>query len=132
MLLLPSMQRDPIASTFIKRDPRSRHMTTFDRREAGFENQYIHDQEIRFRAEARRNGLFGRWVTEKLELRGTAADDYVRDLVDMAVTAAGSGAVLRKVVADLTAKGVTVSEQAIKDKLGELLKVATEQIRAGQ
>lgn len=107
-------------------------MTTFDKREEGFENQYAHDEEVRFKAEARRNGLMARWVAEKLGLTGAAADDYARDLINSAVTAAGSGVVLRKVVADLTAKGVAVSEQDIKNKMAELLKVATAQVRAGQ
>lgn len=107
-------------------------MTTFDKREEGFENQYAHDEEVRFKAEARRNGLLGRWAAEKLGLTGAAADNYAREVIDAAVSAAGSRAVLGKVTADLTAKGVAVSEQAIKDKMTELLRVATEQIRAGK
>jgi hypothetical protein len=105
-------------------------MTTFDKREEGFENQYVHDQEVRFRAEARRNGLMGRWAAEKLGLTGSAADDYAREVVDAAVAAAGSGAALRKLVDDLAAKGI--SEQDIRNKMAEFLKVATEQVRAGQ
>ena len=107
-------------------------MTTFDKREEGFESQFAHEEEARFKAEARRNGLLVRWAAEKLGLTGTAADDYARDVIDTAVTAAGSGAVLRKVAADLTAKGVAVPEQAIKDKMAELLKLAMAQVRAGQ
>ena len=104
-------------------------MTTFDKREEGFENQYAHDEEVRFKAEARRNGLLGHWAAEQLGLTGAAADNYARDVVDAAVAAAGSRAVLKKVTADLTAKGI--SEAAIKQKMTDLLKVATAQIRAG-
>jgi len=104
-------------------------MTTFDKREEGFENQYVHDQEVQFRAEARRNGLMGRWAAEKLGLTGSAADDYAREVVDAAVAAAGSGAALRKLVGDLAAKGI--SEQDIRNKMAELLTVATAQVRAG-
>jgi len=107
-------------------------MTTFDKREEGFENQFAHDEELKFKAEARRNGLLGRWVAEKLGLTGAAADSYARDVIDAAVAAAGSRAVLSKVTADLAAKGVAVSEQAIKDKMAELLKLATAQVRAGE
>ena len=106
-------------------------MTTFDKREEGFENQYAHDEELRFKAEARRNGLLGRWAAEQLGLTGTAADSYARDVVDAAVAAAGSRAVLTKVAADLAAKGISVSEAAIREKMAELLKVATAQVRAG-
>jgi hypothetical protein len=104
-------------------------MTTFDKREEGFENQYVHDQEVRFRAEARRNGLMGRWAAEKLGLTGSAADDYAREVVDAAVAAAGSGAALRKLAGDLAPKGI--SEQDIRNKMAEFLKLATEQVRAG-
>jgi hypothetical protein len=107
-------------------------MTTFDKREEGFENQFAHDEDVRFKAEARRNGLLGHWAAEKLGLTGAAADDYARDVVDSAVAAAGSAAVLSKVAADLTAKGVAVQEQAIKDKMAELLQIATAQVRAGR
>ncbi len=106
-------------------------MTTFDKREEGFENQFAHDEEVRFRAEARRNGLLARWAAEQLGLTGAAADSYTRDVIDAAVTAAGSRAVLKKVAADLSAKGVAVSEAAIQEKMAELLKVATAQVRAG-
>ena len=107
-------------------------MTTFDKREEGFENQFAHDEELRFKAEARRNGLLGHWAAEQLGLTGAAADNYARDVVDAAVTAAGSRAVLKKVVTDLTAKGVSISEAAIQEKMAELLRIATAQVRAGK
>jgi len=104
-------------------------MTTFDRREEGFENQFAHEEEIRFKAEARRNNLIGHWAAEKLGLSGSVADDYARDIVDSAVAAAGSRAVVAKLVADLTTKGV--SEATIQAKMAKLLKIATEQVKAG-
>ena len=102
-------------------------MTTFDRREEGFENRFAHDAEMKFKADARRNKLVGLWAAEQLGLTGTAADDYVRDIVDTAVAPAGGRAVIRKITADLTAKGISVSEAAIHDKMTELLKVAETQ-----
>lgn len=107
-------------------------MTTFDRREEGFENQFAHDEELRFKAEARRNKLLGLWAAEKLKLSGPAADDYARGVVGAAVAAAGDRAVVSKLAADLTAKGTGTSEAAIREKMAELLKTATAQIQAGQ
>ncbi len=107
-------------------------MTTFDKREEGFENQFAHDEELRFKAEARRNGLLGHWAAERLGLTGAAADNYARDVVDAAVTPAGSRAVLKKVTSDLAAKGVGISEAAILEKMAELLKIATAQVRTGK
>ncbi len=107
-------------------------MTTFDKREEGFESQFAHDEEVRFKAEARRNGLLGRWAAEQLGLTGSAADNYARDVIDAAVAAAGNRALVKKVMVDLAAKGIAVSETAIQEKMAELFKVATAQIKAGQ
>ena len=43
-------------------------MTTFDKREEGFEKQFAHDEELKFKATARRNKLLGLWAAEKLGL----------------------------------------------------------------
>src|SRR4051794_19427843 len=107
-------------------------MTTFDRREESFENKFAHDEELKFKAEARRNKLVGLWAAEKLGLTGAAAGNYARDVIDAAVVAAGGRAVVSKLAADLTAKGIALSEAAIQQKMAELLKIATEQIKAGE
>ena len=46
-------------------------MTTFDKREEGFEKKYALDEEQKFKAEARRNKLLGLWAAEKLGLAGS-------------------------------------------------------------
>ena len=48
-------------------------MTTFGKREEGFEKKFAHDEELRFKASARRNRLLGQWAAEKLGLTGDAA-----------------------------------------------------------
>jgi hypothetical protein len=47
-------------------------MTTFDKREEGFEKKFALDEEQKFKAEARRNKLLGLWAAEKLGLSGDA------------------------------------------------------------
>src|SRR5690348_17791157 len=49
-------------------------MTTFDKREDAFEKQFAHDEELKFKAEARRNKLLGLWAAEKLGKSGADAD----------------------------------------------------------
>ena len=56
-------------------------MTTFDKREEGFEQQFAHDEELRFKATARRNKLIGLWAAEKLGLTGTEAESYAKSIV---------------------------------------------------
>ena len=83
-------------------------MTTFDKREEGFEKKFALDEEQKFKAEARRNRLLGLWVAEKLGLSGEAANDYAKDVVAADFEEAGDATWLRKVMGDLAAKGVAV------------------------
>ena len=56
-------------------------MTTFDRREEAFEQQFAHDEELKFKATARRNKMLGLWAAEKLGLSGAEADSYALSVV---------------------------------------------------
>ena len=62
-------------------------MTTFDKREQAFESQFVHDEELKFKAEARRNRLIGLWAAEKLGMSGDAAADYSRTVVTAGIDA---------------------------------------------
>ncbi len=106
-------------------------MTTFDKREDAFEKQFVHDEEIKFKAEARRNKMLGLWVAEKLGLSGDAAADYSRALVTTEIDAASDEGVVRKIMSDLAAKGVSLSEDELRARMNELLATAVAQIKAG-
>jgi len=106
-------------------------MTTFDKREEGFENRFAHDEEQRFKAEARRNKLLGLWVADQLGLVADAANDYAKTVVAAAFAGAGDADVVRKVVDDLTAKGVAITEAQIRVKMDELMAQAIVQVKAG-
>ncbi|MGJ4887220.1 DUF1476 domain-containing protein [Bradyrhizobium sp. HKCCYLRH3099] len=105
-------------------------MTTFDKREDAFEKQFAHDEELKFKAEARRNKLLGLWAAEKLGKSGADADAYAKDVIAADFEEAGDADVVRKVLGDLSAKGVTEAE--IRSKMSELLATAVAQIKAGQ
>ncbi len=72
-------------------------MTTFDKREEGFEKQFAHDEELRFKANARRNKLLGLWAAEKLGMAGAEADAYAKEVVMADFEEAGDDDVFRKV-----------------------------------
>jgi hypothetical protein len=105
-------------------------MSTFDKREEGFEKKFALDEEQKFKAEARRNKLLGLWVAEKLGKTGDDASAYAKEVVASDFEEAGDGDVLRKVVTDLAGKGV--SEAEIRKKMDELIATAAMQIKAGQ
>ena len=105
-------------------------MTTFDKREEAFERQFAHDEELKFKAEARRNKLFGLWAAEKLGTSGAEAETYAKAVV--AADFDGPAGALRKVLGDLTAKGIAVTETDIRAKMSELLATAAAQVKAGR
>jgi hypothetical protein len=102
-------------------------MTTFDKREEGFEKQFAHDEELRFKAMARRNKMLGLWAAGILGKSGADAEAYAKEVVLADFEEAGDNDVLRKVAKDLLPKGVT--EQQIRAQMTELLAQAVEQIK---
>ena len=106
-------------------------MTTFDKREEGFEKKFAHDEELRFKASARRNKLLGLWAAEKMGLTGPAADAYAKEVVVADFEEAGDDDVLRKVHKDFEAKGVAQSDQQIRQTMDALMAQAIQQTKAG-
>jgi hypothetical protein len=108
-------------------------MTTFDKREEGFEKKFAHDEELRFKANARRNKLLGLWAASKMGVTGADADTYAKAVVAADFEEAGDHDVFRKVRADLDAKKVAgVSDPEIRKTMDELLARAVEEIKAGR
>ena len=101
--------------------------TTFDKREEGFEKQFAHDEELRFKAVARRNKQLGLWAAGHLGKSGAEAEAYAREVVLAEFEQAGDNEVLRKLVQDLESKGLT--EAQIAAKMRELLDRALEQVK---
>lgn len=105
-------------------------MTTFDDREKTFENKYAHDEEMKFKAVARRNRLLGLWAAEKLGKTGYDAQDYAQNVVASDFQAPGDGDVLATVLTDLTAGGIATDASQIRKKMDELLDEARAQLMA--
>ena len=107
-------------------------MTTFDKREEGFEKKFAMDEETRFKANARRNKLFGVWAAQQLGLSGADADAYAKEVVMADFEEAGDDDVFRKVRKDFDAKGVKQSDQQIRSTMTALMDEAVAQIKAGK
>jgi hypothetical protein len=105
-------------------------MTTFDKREEGFEKKFAHDEELRFKAGARRNKLLGLWAAEKLGLSGAEAEAYAKTVVAADFEEAGDEDVFRKIRKDFDAKGVDQSDHQIRRTMDEMMGQAIEQIKA--
>jgi hypothetical protein len=108
---------------------RGKDMTTFDKREEGFEKQFAHDEELRFKATARRNKLLGRWAAEKLGLSADETDAYAKAVVVADFEEAGEDDVFRKIRTDFDAKGVKASDEEIRSQMVTLLALAVTEIK---
>ena len=103
---------------------------SFKDREEGFERKFAHDEELRFRAMARRNKLLGLWAAEKLGKSGDDADAYAREVVASDFEEAGDHDVFRKIRKDFDAGGVEQSDHQIRRTMEELLATGVAQIEA--
>ena len=105
-------------------------MTTFEDREKGFERKFAQDEELKFKATARRNKLLGLWAADKLGLTGDEAQAYAREIVKADLAEPGEEDVFRKVRSDFDAKGIAESDHQIRRVMGELMAAAVSQIES--
>jgi hypothetical protein len=104
---------------------------TMDKRQKGFESKFAHDEEMLFKANARRAKLLGLWAAEKMGLSGAEAEAYAKSMVVADFEEAGTEDLFRKVRKDFDAKNVEQSDHQIRRQMDEFLAVALEQIKAG-
>jgi hypothetical protein len=105
-------------------------MTTFDKREDTFEKKFAHDEELRFKAEARRNKLLGMWAAGLLGKKGAEADAYARQVIAADFEQAGDEDVFRKIRKDFDAAKVAQSDHQIRRTMDEMMQKAIAQIRS--
>jgi hypothetical protein len=106
-------------------------MSGFNEREQSFERKFEHDQELAFKARARRDKLFGLWAAEKLGLGAGEAEAYAQKLVGDDLGRHGEERIIAAVLADFTAKGVPLDAVRLKVELDQLLAEAMKQVEAG-
>ena len=103
-------------------------MTQFDDRERAFEAKFARDEEMQFRVIARRNRLLGEWAARQMGLSEEETDAYAKDVVRADFEEAGDEDVIRKVLGDLTAAGVDIEEDRIREAIGHKLVEARRQL----
>ncbi len=101
---------------------------SFQDREKAFEDKFKHDSELQFKVEVRRNKLLGLWVAELLGLKGEEADAYAREVISSDFEEVGDQDVVRKVMADIEAKNVELSEHRLRKKMDDLFETAKKQV----
>jgi hypothetical protein len=106
-------------------------MASFDDREKGYEGKFAHDQELEFKARARRDRLLAQWVAPQLGLSSAAADAYGKALAMSAHEKHHEDNLVAKITKDLAAKGVAVTEHQLRKKIEEFYDEARAQISQG-
>jgi hypothetical protein len=107
-------------------------MTTFDDRKDTFERKFAHDEELRFKATARRNKLLGMWAAEKLGKSGAEAEAYAKSVVMADFEEAGDEDVIRKVRKDLEGSGLSGADAMIRAAMVDLMHRAIDEVKAGR
>ena len=107
-------------------------MTTFDEREKAAEAAYVHEQDLAFRAHARRDRKLGLWAASLMGLNADEAATYADTLFASEIAAQGEAGLLARVLQDLKAAKVSISETAVRAKMAELLSVAMVEMKAGR
>src|SRR3954469_22521827 len=126
-ILCQYARQDSSAGTPVNKEA---NMTTFDKREEGFEKKFAHDEELLFKANARRNKFLGLWAAEKLGLSGDAASAYAKEVVMADFDEGAAHDVFKKIRSDFDAKGVAQSDQDIRAAMEDLMARAVAEIRA--
>lgn len=107
-------------------------MTTFDEREKGYEKKFALDQDLRFKAESRRNKMLAEWAGAKLGITGAALEDYIKAVRKADLAEKGDDDVLRKVKQDFADKGVAIEDAEIRKVMGEFLAKAVTDIESSK
>jgi hypothetical protein len=103
-------------------------MTTFNEREKAFEKKYEHDQDLKFKVNARRNKLLGLWAAGLMGKSGADAEAYAKDVVLADYEKPGDSDVIEKLVKDLAAAGKPMEDHSIRKQAERLAEAAKEQI----
>ncbi|RDI57242.1 DUF1476 domain-containing protein [Microvirga subterranea] len=105
-------------------------MTLFNEREQAFEQMFVHDEEARFRALAKRNRLLGQWAATQIGLTGERADAYANEIGKSVVAAVVDESLVERIQADFASHGVAESEEGIREKMAELMTFAVAAVRS--
>ncbi len=101
---------------------------TFRKREKGYEAKYKLEEEMRFKAESRRNKLLALWVAERMGMTSAETETYIKDVVLSDLAEPGVDDVVRKVVKDCADRNVPITEPELRAEIERLYAVALKQI----
>ena len=93
-------------------------MSTFEDRKKSFEKKFAHDQELKFKVDARQNKYIAQWVSKILGYDQEKEKSYIQSVIKADFQEAGDEDVFRKIKKDL--KDHNISDEEIRKKMNEL------------
>lgn len=106
-------------------------MSAFETRERAEENKFAHDQELRFKIDARRRKLLGIWAGETMSMNEAESLKYALDIVNYGIDDETPRAVFNKIITDAEARKVTLTYDELSIKNKELAFLAERQVMQG-
>lgn len=107
-------------------------MTTFDKREQGFEKKFALDSELKFKAESRRTKAVAEWAGAKLGLSDEQLQNYIKEVRKADLAEAGDDDVFRKLKGDFAAKGVAIDDAEIRSVMASALAKAVTDLESSK
>lgn len=92
-------------------------MSSFEDRKKSFEKKFAHDEELKFKVDARKNKYLGQWVSSLLGYNISQEEAYIQSVIKADFQEAGDEDVFRKIRLDL--KGHNISDEVIRNKMKE-------------
>ena len=99
-------------------------MSSFDEREKSFEKKFVHDEELQFKVNAKRNKYLGEWAAEKLGKLDTDKEEYIQEVIKSDFAEPGDEDVFRKIQGDLQKASISISDSEIREQMSSLLERA--------
>ena len=103
-------------------------MSQFDERDRSIESQLVQDEDMLFRILARRNRLLGEWASGLMDLSEAETEAYSKDLVRADFEGGDGKDVSLKLLGDLTAAGVEIDQDSIREAIKQKLVEARRQL----
>ena len=97
-------------------------MEKFDDRKKSFEKKFVHDEELKFKVDSRRNKYLGQWVSQKLGYDESKEENYIQSVIKADFQEVGDEDVFRKIQSDL--KGHNISDEDIRKKMNQFYEKA--------
>ena len=99
-------------------------MDSFKDREKNFEKKFAHDEELQFKASARRNKYIGQWISKIFNYTQEQEKEYIKSVIKADFAEPGDEDVFRKVKKDLSEGSFDNIDEEIRNKMNEFMEVA--------